>query len=109
MSDLQIDYLNSDNTLRNEGRYFLSQSRCSHCGGSHPTKKYFKQQRKDKGHKKSPFNSRNSKNERTEKNGQKPNTCFRCGLEDHSIENCPKLDTSDNKFHRNTENPKNCA
>ena len=33
-------------------------------------------------------------------------TCFRCGLEDHFIANCPKPETSDKKVHWNTENPK---
>ena len=39
----------------------------------------------------------------------KPNTCFRCVLDDHFIANFPKLDTLDKKVHWNTEKPKNCA
>ena len=35
--------------------------------------------------------------------------CFKCGLEDRLIANCPKQDTSDKKFHFNTENPKTRA
>ena len=38
----------------------------------------------------------------------KQNTCFRCESEDHLIENCPKLDTLDNKVYRNIENIKTC-
>ena len=71
MSDLQIDYLNSDNTLSNEGRYFFSQSRCSHCGGSQPNDESFNQYKKEKGYKKSPFNSWNSNNNNNERNGRK--------------------------------------
>ena len=74
-----------------------------------PNWKLFKQQRKDKGNNKSPFNSRNSNNKRTGCNVQKPNMCFRWGSEDHFITNCPKPDTSDKKFQGNTENPKNSA
>ena len=51
ISDLQIDYLNFDNSVRNNEGGNFAQSRCSHCGGFHPTEKWFKQQRKDKGHK----------------------------------------------------------
>ena len=57
----------------------FSQSRCSHCGGSHPTDKLSKQQRNEKGYNKPPLNSRNSYDKRNENNGWKPNTCFRCG------------------------------
>ena len=52
MSTLQVDYLNLGNTVRNTGREKLSQSKWRHCGGSHPTEKLFKQQRKDKVRKK---------------------------------------------------------
>ena len=87
----------------------FAQSRDIHCGGSHPTEKFFKQHRKDKGHNKSSFNSRNSNNKRTESKSQKPNMCFRCVLEDNCIANCLKQDTLENKVHWNTENPKTCA
>ena len=39
ISDLQIDYLNLDNSVRNIERVNVSQSIWSHCGGSHPTEK----------------------------------------------------------------------
>ena len=81
ISDLQIDHLNLENSVRSIERAFFSQLRCSHCGGSHPTEKFFKKRIKDKVHNKfSPyFNPRNSNNDRTENNGWKPNTCFRFG------------------------------
>ena len=82
---------------------------CSHYGVSHPTKKLFKQQRNNKGNNKSTFNSRNSNNRHTEHNGQKPNTYFKCGLEDHFVANCQKPDTLENKVNWNMENPKNRA
>ena len=82
---------------------------CSHCGVSHPTKKLFKQQKKNKGNNKSTFNSRNSNNRHTEHNGQKPNTYFKCGLEDHFVANFQKPDTSDKKVNCNMENPKTSA
>ena len=94
---MQIDYLNLDNSVRNNKRECFSQSRCNHCGGSKPTKKYFMQQRKEKGYKKPPFNSCKYNNYRNEHNGWKPNKCFRCGSEDYFFENCSKLDTSDKK------------
>ena len=97
-----------ENSVKNkEG--ISSQSRCSHCGGSHVTVKYFKQNRKDKGHKKSPFYWRNSNNKSNKYNCRKPNTCFRCGPEDHFIANFLKLETSDKKVHWNMEIPKNSA
>ena len=40
---------------------------------------------------------------------RKPDSCFRCGSEDHFITNFPKPDTSDNKVHWNTEKPKTCT
>ena len=55
---------------------------CSHFGGSNPTEKWFKQKLKGKGYNKPPFNPCNSNNRRNKSNGQKPNTCFRCVLED---------------------------
>ena len=48
----------------------------------------------------------NSNNNSNLLNGQKQNKCFRCGLEDHFIENVLKPDTSDKNVHWNTENPK---
>ena len=41
-----------ENSVRNIERVNFAQSRYSHCGGSHPTGTLFKQQRKDKVHKK---------------------------------------------------------
>ena len=87
----------------------FSQSRCSHCGGSHPTEKCSKKQIKDKVKNKSIFNSRKFNNKRTERDCWEPNTCFRCGSEDHFIANFPKPDTSDKKCYWNMENPKTCA
>ena len=46
--ELQIDYLNWENSVRNNDRANFSQSKRSHCGVSHPTEKLFKQQRKKK-------------------------------------------------------------
>ena len=63
----------------------------------------------EKGYKKSSFNSRNSNNKCTERNGQKSNLCFICGLEDQFIKNCQKPDTSDKKTHWNTEKTKTHA
>ena len=40
---LQIDYLNLENSVRNNEREYFHQSMCSHCGGSHPTAKLFNQ------------------------------------------------------------------
>ena len=37
ISDLQIDYLNLENLVRNNEREIVAQSRFSHCGGLHPT------------------------------------------------------------------------
>ena len=90
-------------------RDIFFQSRCIHCGGSQPTRKFFKKQRKDKSHKKSPSNPRNYNIKSTEHNGRKPNTCFRCRSEDHFITNVPKLETPDKKVYWNTEKPKTCA
>ena len=59
------------------------------------------------GYKKLPFNPRNFNNKRNERNGQRPNTYFRCGLEDNFIANCQKPDTSDKKVHWNTKKLKN--
>ena len=56
ISDLQIEYLNLENSVRNNERECFAQSRCSHCGGPHLTKKCFKQQWKWKGYNKPPFN-----------------------------------------------------
>ena len=107
--DLQIDFLDLENSVgNNEGENF-DQSSYSHCGGSHPTDKFFKQQQKYKGYKKPPFNIRYSNNGHNERNGRKPNTCFRCGSEDGYITNFPKLDTLDDKVHLNTEKPKTCV
>ena len=88
------------------GRKKNSQSKCSHCVGSHPTDKLFKQQQNQKGYKKPPFNPLNSNNKYNEHNGPKPNTCFRCGLEDHFIVKFSKPETSDRRFYWNTEKPK---
>ena len=85
ISELQIDYLNLENSVGNNERVNFSQSRCSHCGGSHSTEKCFKQQQKEKSYKKLPFNPRNSNNNVNEHNSQKPNTCLICGSEDHFI------------------------
>ena len=94
------------NSVRNtEGKHF-AQSRCSQSGGSRRTKGFFKQQINLK---KSTLNSRNSKNKYTKHNGQKLNTYFRCGSEDHFIANFQKPDTSDNKVHWNTEKSKICT
>ena len=65
---MQIDHFNLDTLVRNTERENFSESRCSHCGVSQPTEKYFKQHRNDEGHNKSPLNSSNSNNKRTERN-----------------------------------------
>ena len=65
--------------------------------------------RKDMGNKKPPFNSCNPDNDHTERNDQEQNMCFRCGPEDHFIDFFLNLDTSENKFHWNTEKHKTCA
>ena len=65
---------------------------CSHCVGSHPTENCFNQKRKGKDNEKSssPFNSHKPKSKCTKRNNQKPNVCFRCGLEDHWITDLSK-------------------
>ena len=62
-----------------------------------------------KGYKKSPFNTQNSNNKHNERNGWNPNTCFRCGSEDHFISNCLKLDTLNKKVPWNMENFEICS
>ena len=42
ISDLQIDYLDLENLLIDTERETFSQPRCSPCGGSQTTRKYFK-------------------------------------------------------------------
>ena len=109
ISDLQVDYLNLENSVRNNERDIFDQSRCSHCECSHPTKKCFKKQQKEKGYEKPPFIPRNYNNNHNERNSQKPNTCFRCRLEDNFIADRPNPDNLDNKVHWNTENHKTHA
>ena len=58
--------------------------------------------KKEKGYNKPIFNPRNSTNRRNERNSQKPNTSFRCGLEEKFISNFPKPGTFDNKVQCNT-------
>ena len=106
ISDLQIDYLILDNSVGNTERANVYQWRWSHFGGSHLNGFCFKQHIKNKGHKKSTFNSLNFNNKRTERNGWKPNTCMRCVLENYLSENCLKPNTSAKKVHWNTENTK---
>ena len=48
ISESQIDYLNLENSARNKEREMFSRSKCRHCGGSQPTEKLFKQQKKEK-------------------------------------------------------------
>ena len=86
----------------NNERGIYAQQRCSYCGGSKPTKKQLKQQRKENGYKKQPFNIHNSNIKCNEHNGRKPNTCFICVLEDHLIASCPETDFSDEKVHWST-------
>ena len=71
ISESQIDYLNWENSVRNNERAQFSQTRCNNCGGSQPTEKCFTQQRKGKGYTKPPFNPRNSNNKPNELNGRK--------------------------------------
>ena len=67
------------------------------------------QQKKEKFHKKPPFSPCNYNNKSTKLNGQKPNMCFRCGLEDNFIAKFTKMDILDEKVHKNTKNPKTHA
>ena len=53
----------------------------------------------------SSFNLRNSNNKCTERNGRKPNTCFRSGLEDYFITIFLKPEASENNVHWNKKNP----
>ena len=53
LSALQIDYPNLDNSVQVIERANFDHSKLSHCGGSHPTKRYFKQHRKRKANNKS--------------------------------------------------------
>ena len=98
-----------ENSVRNTERTNFSQSRCSHCGGSHPTEKLFRKQRKDTGNDKSPFNSYNYNNNLTKLKIWKTNKCFRYGSENHFIANFPKPETSKKKVHWNMKNTKTCA
>ena len=41
-----MDYLNLENSVRNNYRENFSQSRCIHCGGSHPTDKCLKKSKR---------------------------------------------------------------
>ena len=56
-----------------------------------------------------PFNPQNSYKKYNEHNSQKPNMCFRCGLEDHFIANFSKPGISNKKVHWNKEKHKTCA
>ena len=51
ISDLQIDYLNLENSVRYNERECFAQSMFSHCESSLPTDKFSKQQWKVKGYK----------------------------------------------------------
>ena len=93
ISDLQTHYLNSENSVRNIERSNFDQLMCSHCEGSHPTEKCFRQQQNGKLYKKPLFNPRKYNNKRNKCNSWKPDTCFKCGLQDHFIANFPKPDT----------------
>ena len=66
----------------------------------------FRNIKREKGYSKPPFNQPNSNNRCNERNGWKPKTYFRCGSEDHFITKFQEPDTSDEKVHWNTENPK---
>ena len=100
-----------DQSVRATEKETFAHSKCSHCGGSRTTKKWFKQQRKGKGNDKfhSSLSSRNPKNKCTERNNLKPNTCFRGGSEYHLIIYYPKLENLEKRAHWNTENPKTSA
>ena len=54
---------------------------------------------------KSSFNELNSNNRRTERNDWRLNKCLRCVSKDNFITNFLKLDTLENDFHWNTDNP----
>ena len=98
-----------DNSVRNnEGEILLNKGAVT-MEVHTQLRKYLWNQQEEKGYNKPPFNPRNYNNKRDERNSRKPNTCFRCGLEDHFIANCAKPDTSYNKFHWNMEKPKICA
>ena len=47
--------------------------------------------------------------EGNERNNRKQNTCFRFRLEDHYIEDFPKLENSEKKVCWNTDKPKTSA
>ena len=106
---MQIDYLNFENSLRNNERAIFSQSGYIHFVFLHPTEKLFKQYIKEKVCKKPPLNSCKYNNKRNEHNGWKRNKCFRCGSEGHFIVNFLKQDTLDKKVHCNLETHKTCV
>ena len=56
-----------------------------------------------------PLNERNSNNKRNERNGWKPNMCFKYGSEYLFITKFLKPNTSKNKLQCNTKNHKTCA
>ena len=57
ISDLKIDYLDLENSVRNNERGIFDQSRCSHYEVSHRNEKFYEQQKKVKVYKISPLNS----------------------------------------------------
>ena len=65
LSALQIDYFNWYTSIISTEGVKLSQSKCTHCRGSHPTEKRFNQQRKVNVSKSfsSYFNSRKNKDD----------------------------------------------
>ena len=110
LSALKLYYLNLNHSVRATKRENIYHSKCRHCEESHPTENYFKQQRKIKGTNKfsSYFNSHNPNNKRTESNNINPNTCFRCGSEDHWITDLLKPESSENRFYVKRTSQKNC-
>ena len=109
MSALQVDYLNLGNLVGNIERYFfLNQGAVTVEVHTH-LKNTLRNSKRGKA-------IRNHLSIHTtliiiinEHNSWKPNTCFRCGLEDHFIAIFPKPDTSNKKVHWNMKQPKICV
>ena len=85
ISSLQTDYLNLDSSSsgssRHSERAHSVQAKCTFCGGNnHSAEKCFKRIRKEKEKARAVDVSSNRNSERT------PCKCFRCGSEDHTIE-----------------------
>ena len=105
ISSLQTDYINLDSSSdssRNIERAHVVQTKCTFIGGvNHSAEKCSKRIRKEDEKARAVDVSSNRHTERT------PRKCFRCGSEDHIIENFPKQVCLNEKVNRAYENGEN--